>query len=150
MHPSGVATSHPVTASVSFFSSRRRHTRWKRDWSSDVCYSDLRCDRPAGHQSRAGHLLQHRGLLGAAGDTHRLDAGRAASAAPVQEGDGMMLWDEVTVRSRLTGDQRPDDMTVPAHVYTVSGTNPAYPHRPGMMGHSLRASIGPDTPRAVR
>src|SRR5207253_3376729 len=27
-----------------FFSSRRRHTRWPRDWSSDVCSSDLRLD----------------------------------------------------------------------------------------------------------
>src|SRR5690625_7890744 len=26
---------------TSFFSSRRRHTRWPRDWSSDVCSSDL-------------------------------------------------------------------------------------------------------------
>src|SRR5690348_12416501 len=25
-----------------FFSSRRRHTRWTGDWSSDVCSSDLR------------------------------------------------------------------------------------------------------------
>src|SRR5439155_18030576 len=24
-----------------FFSSRRRHTRWPRDWSSDMCSSDL-------------------------------------------------------------------------------------------------------------
>src|SRR5207253_10952836 len=30
-----------------FFSSRRRHTRWPRDWSSDVCSSDLR-NRAAG------------------------------------------------------------------------------------------------------
>src|SRR5215510_15055283 len=28
-----------------FFSSRRRHTRWPRDWSSDVCSSDL-CSPP--------------------------------------------------------------------------------------------------------
>src|SRR5256884_5546350 len=28
--------------SVFFFSSRRRHTRCSRDWSSDVCSSDLR------------------------------------------------------------------------------------------------------------
>src|SRR5437868_15387671 len=28
---------------VFFFSSRRRHTRSKRDWSSDVCSSDLVC-----------------------------------------------------------------------------------------------------------
>src|SRR5690625_5438097 len=27
-----------------FFSSRRRHTRWPRDWSSDVCSSDLRVE----------------------------------------------------------------------------------------------------------
>src|SRR5258707_8714089 len=26
-----------------FFSSRRRHTRYWRDWSSDVCSSDLTC-----------------------------------------------------------------------------------------------------------
>src|SRR5260370_18117184 len=28
---------------VFFFSSRRRHTRFKCDWSSDVCSSDLVC-----------------------------------------------------------------------------------------------------------
>src|SRR5215203_6353017 len=27
-----------------FFSSRRRHTRYWRDWSSDVCSSDLRLE----------------------------------------------------------------------------------------------------------
>src|SRR5439155_17114958 len=26
---------------IYLFSSRRRHTRWPRDWSSDVCSSDL-------------------------------------------------------------------------------------------------------------
>src|SRR5690606_41404583 len=32
----------PAASSVSFFfSSRRRHTRFSRDWSSDVCSSDL-------------------------------------------------------------------------------------------------------------
>src|SRR3712207_7888261 len=30
-----------------FFSSRRRHTRYWRDWSSDVCSSDLAADRRA-------------------------------------------------------------------------------------------------------
>src|SRR5439155_15771050 len=28
-----------------FFSGRRRHTRWPRDWSSDVCSSDLPAER---------------------------------------------------------------------------------------------------------
>src|SRR2546429_189479 len=30
-----------VVMSIFFFSSRRRHTRCSRDWSSDVCSSDL-------------------------------------------------------------------------------------------------------------
>src|SRR5439155_13254912 len=36
------AVNHRASRCVSFFfSSRRRHTRWPRDWSSDVCSSDL-------------------------------------------------------------------------------------------------------------
>src|SRR5690625_7585889 len=31
----------PFVCFFFFFSSRRRHTRWPRDWSSDVCSSDL-------------------------------------------------------------------------------------------------------------
>src|SRR5207253_4035304 len=38
MNDARVATRIPCTF---FFSSRRRHTRWPRDWSSDVCSSDL-------------------------------------------------------------------------------------------------------------
>src|SRR5438876_3902968 len=34
-------SSVPVMPVVFFFSSRRRHTRWTGDWSSDVCSSDL-------------------------------------------------------------------------------------------------------------
>src|SRR5260370_4639158 len=36
-----------------FFSSRRRHTRFKCDWSSDVCSSDLylQLERAAGYKS---------------------------------------------------------------------------------------------------
>src|SRR2546422_6014794 len=33
-----------------FFSSRRRHTRCSRDWSSDVCSSDLEPKRLAGFE----------------------------------------------------------------------------------------------------
>src|SRR5215208_4810791 len=42
-----------------FFSSRRRHTRWPRDWSSDVCSSDLRLAVPGGilRTSAGGNLL---------------------------------------------------------------------------------------------
>src|SRR3989475_3434402 len=36
-----------------FFSSRRRHTRFDCDWSSDVCSSDLVRDRPLEAQQQA-------------------------------------------------------------------------------------------------
>src|SRR6266508_6058179 len=39
-------------SSVFFFSSRRRHTRWPRDWSSDVCSSDLVAARPGADADR--------------------------------------------------------------------------------------------------
>src|SRR3712207_7243308 len=39
---------------VFFFSSRRRHTRYWRDWSSDVCSSDLRRVESAGILLRCG------------------------------------------------------------------------------------------------
>src|SRR5438874_7112615 len=34
-------TNNRATSFIFFFSSRRRHTRSLRDWSSDVCSSDL-------------------------------------------------------------------------------------------------------------
>src|SRR5690606_39856480 len=40
------------------FSSRRRHTRFSRDWSSDVCSSDLRTGRPR----QAGMLGNYIGI----------------------------------------------------------------------------------------
>src|SRR2546429_4150920 len=49
------ARSFPSTARararsfVFFFSSRRRHTRCSRDWSSDVCSSDLALNAPLGN-----------------------------------------------------------------------------------------------------
>src|SRR5436309_5266448 len=60
-----------------FFSSRRRHTRFSRDWSSDVCSSDLPCRLqrqdsggrlllPAHHRQGPARLRRHR--VPAAGD----------------------------------------------------------------------------------
>src|SRR5699024_11754728 len=42
---------------VFFFSSRRRHTRSKRDWSSDVCSSDLSESAPV--QSRKAPSIKY-------------------------------------------------------------------------------------------
>src|SRR5699024_11449210 len=40
-----------------FFSSRRRHTRSKRDWSSDVCSSDLTGSDPICRFARANRQI---------------------------------------------------------------------------------------------
>src|SRR2546430_3902470 len=40
-HPGITRPSLRVTCYLFFFSSRRRHTRFDCDWSSDVCSSDL-------------------------------------------------------------------------------------------------------------
>src|SRR5207237_6660228 len=40
-----------------FFSSRRRHTRFKCDWSSDVCSSDLK-GQCGGARRRPGLVMQ--------------------------------------------------------------------------------------------
>src|SRR5215510_15222386 len=39
--PKGLGCVWDSTQPAFFFSSRRRHTMWPRDWSSDVCSSDL-------------------------------------------------------------------------------------------------------------
>src|SRR5690348_18378638 len=41
-----------------FFSSRRRHTRWTGDWSSDVCSSDLGLNQAADYLEMAARLLR--------------------------------------------------------------------------------------------
>src|SRR6266568_6722411 len=53
-----------------FFSSRRRHTRWNCDWSSDVCSSDL-----VGRDEAARRVLPtHERLV--AGDRPRCECDR--------------------------------------------------------------------------
>src|SRR5690348_17873621 len=49
-----------------FFSSRRRHTRWTGDWSSDVCSSDLPYGRPRRRRrDRRAHPRDRRELFAA-------------------------------------------------------------------------------------
>src|SRR6266487_4725425 len=49
-----------------FFSSRRRHTRWTGDWSSDVCSSDLSRDVTGSPTAYAAYIRQSRGEFSAA------------------------------------------------------------------------------------
>src|SRR6266487_5521004 len=50
-----------------FFSSRRRHTRWTGDWSSDVCSSDLDGGEAPDEHDR-GHRSAHVALAAGAGE----------------------------------------------------------------------------------
>src|SRR5439155_17446129 len=62
-----------------FFSSGRRHTSWPRDWSSDVCSSDL---RPLQSSSRPLQIS----ICGVTAPVHgpkELDAAGVASCAQV-------------------------------------------------------------------
>src|SRR2546421_11748497 len=63
-----------------FFSSRRRHTRSDRDWSSDVCSSDLGAGGGA-EGSRGEHAVADGGLLPRGGGPEAGGAGRAEAAA---------------------------------------------------------------------
>src|SRR5690606_39605803 len=65
-----------------FFSSRRRHTRFSRDWSSDVCSSDLAV-REASVQRRVYLFGQ---LAADAVDTAQILDGGRAHAVETAEG----------------------------------------------------------------
>src|SRR5258707_3612776 len=73
-----------------FFSSRRRHTRYWRDWSSDVCSSDLqeemipddlpsRSDAPVRHATCTCHV---RLLLALHRTTHAWSATHVLAVTP--------------------------------------------------------------------
>src|SRR5690606_39761536 len=51
---------HASYLATFFFSSRRRHTRFSRDWSSDVCSSDL---HNAGQCWPAGSVTKYPGVI---------------------------------------------------------------------------------------
>src|SRR5438876_12367738 len=74
-----------------FFSSRRRHTRWTGDWSSDVCSSDLH-DRNTSDTEISYYLgIAYEGLereeeaADVYGEALRLPAFRAAAAVRLAE-----------------------------------------------------------------
>src|SRR5439155_3181821 len=73
---------------VFFFSSRRRHTSWPRDWSSDVCSSDLSY-AAGGHESRRPaptFCAASRGSTPTGDGSPQLDA---AALAPASSASGI-------------------------------------------------------------
>src|SRR5690554_3272342 len=68
-------STQPISQSKLFFSSRRRHTSCGRDWSSDVCSSDLLLAGPP--QDQVG-LGEHRGDALTHREGIRVEIGRAS------------------------------------------------------------------------
>src|SRR5690625_7178934 len=84
---------------VIFFSSRRRHTRWPRDWSSDVCSSDLvhplswqmkELDLPAERVNVHGGAVALGHPIGASGA--RIEIGRASCRERAQDAVAAGVW----------------------------------------------------------
>src|SRR5690606_39327464 len=82
-----------------FFSSRRRHTRFSRDWSSDVCSSDLCRDRRRTAAADGGDAGPRRlGALAAGGGDRSADEiGRASCRERVESSD-VAAWLTAKVR----------------------------------------------------
>src|SRR5437870_9977150 len=78
-----------------FFSSRRRHTRWPRDWSSDVCSSDL---RPGGIEGRLAVRIGD-GVHLAVGVPHHQLLQRLVDAEAEAEGEARARRGEQPERS---------------------------------------------------
>src|SRR3712207_8997724 len=90
-----------------FFSSRIRHTRYWRDWSSDVCSSDLRGDKagrgaglPAAGVRR--HDPRHAGLAGALPEDAAVAVRRRTDPGPVERSEERRVGKES--RSRWSPD----------------------------------------------
>src|SRR6266487_6722493 len=91
-----------VKLCVFFFSSRRRHTRWTGDWSSDVCSSDLaEAAERMGKNALAARAFLRTGQLasasGAAADALHL-LGRAHKLAP-QERSVALLYAQANLQA---------------------------------------------------
>src|SRR5581483_4694120 len=93
-----------------FFSSRRRHTRYWRDWSSDVCSSDLRAACRAGGARVAHRSARHVTAVGLL----PLDRGGTRAGPPPGVGVRAYLGDarvRTAQRAGLTG--RPREASLP-------------------------------------
>src|SRR6266849_750095 len=78
------AIAHAVQVNSSFFANSGRHTSSTRDWSSDVCSSDLR------HEQR--HILDEQAAAGFGGQsTSRQRVGRRSEERRVGK-EGRSRW----------------------------------------------------------
>src|SRR5439155_13037730 len=84
-----------------FFSSRRRHTRWPRDWSSDVCSSDL-CYATQNRQAAVKRLAEEVDLVLVLGAANSSNAARLREVAEAL-GTPARLINDVRSEERRVG-----------------------------------------------
>src|ERR671920_1005594 len=102
---------HTLPLFFFFFSSRRRHTRYWRDWSSDVCSSDLHL-RKLGAADPLDEISGSTGLSGGADgvlvlkrDRGRADAYLHVTGREIEEEVELALrWDANLASWSLVGD----------------------------------------------
>src|SRR3989449_4185949 len=85
-----------------FFSSRRRHTRCSRDWSSDVCSSDLRESRRIVRMDQGVLITEtHHGWVcaNAGVDQSNVDVECVALLPEDPDGSARALRDRIRARS---------------------------------------------------
>src|SRR5690625_2967783 len=109
-------------------SSRRRHTNWPRDWSSDVCSSDL----PAAIRTWNGSALvagpQRRGDLRGGGENSGIGSVAAPDRVPLARGLAQFLAEGRYIEVDLA-----DAPLTVACLYLPKGGLPAELQRPGRM-----------------
>src|SRR5690606_41030933 len=88
---------------VFFFSSRRRHTRFSRDWSSDVCSSDL--VQPDGDGNLLRRIETQADAL-AAGDAGAAEVAAFENGGAVAEGLRQKLAKRSRSEERRVGKER--------------------------------------------
>src|SRR3989449_10016715 len=122
-----------------FFSSRRRHTRCSRDWSSDVCSSDLVTDG-------VGRQVDAWDPVGEAGGVFRVVV--TARRAPAISKEALRRWPKAELHVHLDGSLRPATMLELApgqHLRLPAGTPQGPPPPPsGPGGHRPQRELPKD------
>src|SRR6266542_4581904 len=121
-----------------FFSSRRRHTRCYRDWSSDVCSSDLSRDQASG--ATASHARSARRRRSAGALARNSAIAHAKSAAPVESIRARGLALGISWRRSTRGTTKGDRVTPIAEDLVAVRLNPALDYGPEHVA-SLREEL---------
>src|SRR2546429_1510570 len=137
-----------------FFSSRRRHTRCSRDWSSDVCSSDLELHVIALHLRHLVDQLgvvvvgEHRGILVASSLDKKPSSGHCWFHAHIEERNHQMsAWFRDNVARQTKRDPKPFDEFIDAiergqAVVPGDDHDGSIPHPAGFDQKSLRLQAG--------